>query len=136
MLNSAAAAALVDIAAIDKWCYDHPASPPPPSAIMYIGRNREALLCFIGLVEQLAESNRTALQSQHVDIDGSTVSAEFFSIPRVAVESAYEVVRGNELAELSSDDVHMIHRAMVYAQYVDAADCFDDLVLSPVQLPR
>ena len=116
MLNSAAAAALADTAAIDKWCYDHPALPVPPSAIMYICRNREALLCFIGLVEQLAESKRTALQSQHVEIDGSTISAGFFSIPRVAVESACDLVRFNEFAKPSPDDVHVIHRVMVYAQ--------------------
>lgn len=136
MFANTAEAALADIEAIDKWCYDNPAAEPPASAVTYIGRNRDLLLCLIDLVASKSEDERGALKSKHIEIDESTVSKSFFAISRIAVESASEMISGNEIARLSSDDVHMIRRALQYVKYISTARCSEDLVLSPVQLPH
>ena len=136
MFANTAESALADIKAIDKWCYDNPVARPPASAVAYIGKNRDLLLCLIGLVASMSEAARGALKLKHIEIDESTVSKSFFSIPRIAVETAWTIISGNDLVRLSSDDVHMIRRALQYVKYIPTAQCSEDLVLSPVQLPH
>ena len=128
-------AAISDMRAIDKWCYAHPYAPPPPSAVAYVAANKDLLLCLIDHVALMSRSDRAVLQSKHRELDENVLSAEFFSIPRDAVDTAHQVASGNQLTELTDDDVHMIVRTVLYAQY-STPDCPHPLVLSPVRLPE
>jgi hypothetical protein len=130
-------AVVADMRAIDKWCCDHPYAAPPPPAITYIAANKDLLLHLIDNVALMSQSDRAALQSKHRELDGIAVSPEFFGIARAAVEKAGQIESGYELAVLTGDDVHMIVRAVLYAQYsTTPSDRSYRLMLSPVRLPH
>ena|SRR5438309_4308514 len=136
MPNSITASVLADVRSIDKWCYDHPPAPVPASGIAYVSENQDLLLCLMDGMARLSQSQLRVLQHTHPDLDQGVASPDFFSIPREAIKAACELIQGNQVATFTTDDVHMIRRAMEYALYADTDDCDYDLRLSPVQLPR
>lgn len=129
--NTTAVAVAIDLRTIRHWRAEN--ERVREVAILYLGENSALLRCLIDLVGALPAGGRRELWMSHRELDESSILDDF-SIARVAVDTAREIMRGSNLVDISNDDVNLILRPIEFAKYIPSGACSHKLLHSPIRL--
>jgi hypothetical protein len=102
-----------------------------PESEQYLAANSPVIMSFLNVVyKEHTREERFQLKLANIRLDESAIPDGFFGIASMAVEALDNMKKG--WGEVTNDNLHMLHRALLYASHFNTDHVRGQLAFSPV----